>query len=88
MPPPPPPRQRGSSKGNVDAVAMGMGRKGSSDGARILEGTLAEEPTSVTPAVSEQSEGATSDILADLTALQREVDALRGKVEGNSSDVI
>lgn len=45
--------------------------------ARILEGTLAEEPAT---GIAEEG-GAANDILADLTALQREVDLLRGKVE-------
>lgn len=80
-PPPPPPRQRGSSKGSIDGVAVST-RKVSTDGARIHEGKLAEEPA-VTPVSAEPVEQTSTapDILADLTALQREVDALRGKVE-------
>ncbi|KAK0611568.1 hypothetical protein B0T14DRAFT_331489 [Immersiella caudata] len=77
-PPPPPPRQRGSSKGSVDGSGLAA-RKGSAEGVKILEGKLAEEPT-VDAALVEKA-GAAPDILADLTALQREVDALRGKVE-------
>ncbi|KAK3346729.1 hypothetical protein B0T25DRAFT_286508 [Lasiosphaeria hispida] len=77
-PPPPPSRQRGSSKGSMD----GAGRKGSIDGVRILgvSETLAEEPG---PVIGESAEdvSAAKDILADLTALQREVDALRGLVQ-------
>ncbi|KAK4444973.1 hypothetical protein QBC34DRAFT_168591 [Podospora aff. communis PSN243] len=77
-PPPPPPRQRGSSKGSVDGSAL-TSRKGSAEGVRVLEGKLAEEPTQDAAPVDKL--GAAPDILADLTALQREVDALRGKVE-------
>jgi len=78
LPPPPPPRQRGSSKGSVDGSGLAA-RKGSVDGVRVLEGRLAEEPASTSVPVEESS--AAPDILADLTALQREVDALRGKVQ-------
>lgn len=75
MPPPPPPRLRGSSKGSVDGSAMGT-----PGGSRILGGALAEEPAvDVTVATGDSS--AANDILADLTALQREVDLLRGRVE-------
>lgn len=75
LPPPPPPRQRGGSKGSVDGVVIGT--KPSVDAVRILEGTFAEEPEGSRAA---EEPGASTDILADLTALQREVDALRGKV--------
>ncbi|PHH71722.1 hypothetical protein CDD80_5045 [Ophiocordyceps camponoti-rufipedis] len=67
-PPPPPPRQRGGSIESVDAS------------------TRHEEPTHTAPTQGVASvDGATddgkgSDILADLDALQREVDALRGKL--------
>ncbi|KAK1757266.1 hypothetical protein QBC47DRAFT_177790 [Echria macrotheca] len=80
MPPPPPPRQRGSSKGSIDGVPAG-GRKTSDSGVRILEGSLAEEPAGGSGTGTPAESGAANDILADLTALQREVDALRGKVE-------
>ncbi|KAK0725359.1 hypothetical protein B0H67DRAFT_641793 [Lasiosphaeris hirsuta] len=77
-PPPPPSRQRGSSKGSLD----GTGRKESMDGARILGigEALAEEPG---PVIGQSAEDASAakDILADLTALQREVDVLRGLVQ-------
>jgi len=46
---------------------------------KILEGKLAEEPA--LDAAPIEKVGAAPDILADLTALQREVDALRGKVQ-------
>ncbi|KAK0649465.1 hypothetical protein B0T16DRAFT_428218 [Cercophora newfieldiana] len=77
-PPPPPPRQRGSSKGSVDGSGLAA-RKTSIDGVRISEEKLVEEPALV--AVPVEKISAAPGILADLTALQREVDALRGKVE-------
>ncbi|KAK5662557.1 hypothetical protein OQA88_8469 [Cercophora sp. LCS_1] len=89
VPPPPPPRQRGSSKGSIDGTTAGgkdtsdttAPGRGAVDGAggRVLEGTFAEEPANAL------EDGTANDILADLTALQREVDALRGKVEQDPS---
>jgi len=75
MPPPPPPRLRGSSKGSVDGSVMGT-----PGNTRILGGAMAEEPAADITAATVDS-GAANDILADLTALQREVDLLRGRVE-------
>ncbi|KAH6668148.1 hypothetical protein F5X68DRAFT_216805 [Plectosphaerella plurivora] len=74
-PPPPPPRQRGSSKGSMDGPGP-VGR-GSLDSVRVFtppgpQGGIAEEQAAA-------EEGRGDDILADLDALQREVDALRGK---------
>ncbi|KAK3942015.1 hypothetical protein QBC46DRAFT_380956 [Diplogelasinospora grovesii] len=92
-PPPPPPRQRGSSKGSMDGGSAGTitpggggGRRTSTDSAqqqqqqRILTETLAEEPG---PEEEGGERGVTqdssaNDILAELDALRREVDALRG----------
>lgn len=82
LPPPPPPRQRGGSKGSVDGVVIGT--KPGVDAVRILEGTFAEEPEGSRAA---EEPGASTDILADLTALQREVDALRGKVAKGGTEV-
>jgi hypothetical protein len=82
LPPPPPPRQRGGSKGSVDGVVVGP--KPGVDAVRILEGTFAEEPEGSRAA---EEPGASTDILADLTALQREVDALRGKVAKGGTEV-
>ncbi|KAH6896858.1 hypothetical protein B0T10DRAFT_166404 [Thelonectria olida] len=81
-PPPPPRRNRGSSRGSMD----GPYRRTSVDGVSKTEQTVVEEgnitvthsdATSLQSAIKE-SPGV--DILADLTALQREVDALRGKL--------
>jgi len=69
----------------MDGVAVST-RKGSTDGARILDGKLAEKPAATPVAVELVDQTSTApDILADLTALQREVDALRGKVEKGAS---
>lgn len=61
-------------KESIDATSPGRGAVDGAGG-RVLEGSFAEEP-----AVRVEN-GAANDILADLTALQREVDALRGKVQ-------
>ncbi|KJZ71713.1 hypothetical protein HIM_08910 [Hirsutella minnesotensis 3608] len=71
-PPPPPPRQRGSSSNSIDLSRQAA-----------LEG-LSHPPTARMAASSEQLARSDVengvDILADLDALQREVDALRGKI--------
>ncbi|KAK3385061.1 hypothetical protein B0H63DRAFT_178389 [Podospora didyma] len=77
MAPPPPPRQRGSSRGSIDGgppPPPPAARRTSVDNAINLRETLVEEP-----GPKEMTGGVTAvnDILADLTALQREVDALR-----------
>jgi hypothetical protein len=64
VPAPPPPRQRGSSKGSVDGHA-----------ARNVAAQHMQEPQQ-----DEGVKGHGGDILADLEALQREVDAMRGKL--------
>ncbi|RYP70514.1 hypothetical protein DL771_005451 [Monosporascus sp. 5C6A] len=67
-PPPPPPRQRGSSRGGAEAATGGDARKAGGDG----EGKGMSTP----PQTQTQSPSSSADILADLDALQREVDAL------------
>ncbi|KAM7185279.1 hypothetical protein V8F33_012508 [Rhypophila sp. PSN 637] len=97
-PPPPPSRQRGGSKGSLDgsAVNNGLAGRSSIDGVRVLPGILAEEPGLVADGGSTALGGidngtgtgtgmSANDILADLTALQREVDALRGRYEEEGS---
>lgn len=77
-PPPPPPRQRGSSKGSMDAP--GPISRTSLDGAKPLSPLGAESrDLGLSAEPSSYTEGKGADILADLDALQREVDALRGK---------
>jgi hypothetical protein len=84
-PPPPPRRQRGSSKGSVDGPRRtsldSVGRAGSSqvpeEEPDAVSATMGSDPTSPQ---STNEPGKSFDILADLDALQREVDALRGKL--------
>ncbi|RYP12807.1 hypothetical protein DL765_007127 [Monosporascus sp. GIB2] len=70
-PPPPPPRQRGSSRGGAEAATGGGGGDARNAG-RDGEG----KGTSTPPRTQTQSPSSSADILADLDALQREVDAL------------
>ncbi|KAI1372187.1 hypothetical protein F4677DRAFT_433247 [Hypoxylon crocopeplum] len=70
-PPPPPPRQRGSSRASVETPAP------IAEMARNVSGEARKEPSTST--AGENVQGA--EILADLNALQREVDALRGRYE-------
>lgn len=69
-PPPPPARKRGSSRSSLDGPVP----RASVDGTPRAVPSLVEEPHDIEP-------GHGDSILADLTALQREVDALRGKLE-------
>ncbi|KAE9570159.1 hypothetical protein CGCF415_v008478 [Colletotrichum fructicola] len=74
-PPPPPPRQRGSSRGSMDYV-----RRPSVDSTRGFSTNVPEEPGTEDLAQDyEANFGKGADILADLDALQREVDALRAQ---------
>ncbi|KAF5024012.1 hypothetical protein F66182_3914 [Fusarium sp. NRRL 66182] len=83
-PPPPPRRQRGSSRGSVEGPRRtsldGAGKAGSGqvaeeadDAAAVIGSGPASRQSAVEP-------GKSVNILADLDALQREVDALRGKL--------
>ncbi|GKU00673.1 hypothetical protein FLAG1_02335 [Fusarium langsethiae] len=84
-PPPPPRRQRGSSKGSIDGPRRtsldSVGRAGSS---QVPEEESDAVPDMIgsghTSPISTNEPGKSFDILADLDALQREVDALRGKL--------
>lgn len=93
LPPPPPPPKRsraGSGRGSSETGPPG----------RLLGGPVTEEPSltasgaaspapggaEISPAPRRSEDKSADDILADLDALQREVDALRGqfeKVSGN-----
>ncbi|GJC88514.1 hypothetical protein ColLi_11352 [Colletotrichum liriopes] len=75
-PPPPPPRQRGSSRGSMDGYGM---RRTSIDSTRAMGSNVPEEPAAEdsTQDYAAADAGKAADILADLDALQREVDALR-----------
>ncbi|KAK4242893.1 hypothetical protein C8A03DRAFT_10988 [Achaetomium macrosporum] len=85
--PPPPPRHRGSSRASLEGVgtagvatlevapthnAAAVARNGDLESGGTATVMASEEPPAPSAAV---------DILADLTALQREVDALRGQYE-------
>ncbi|RDA84243.1 hypothetical protein CP532_2116 [Ophiocordyceps camponoti-leonardi (nom. inval.)] len=72
-PPPPPPRQRGNSVGSVDASPRHVSvADGAVQGATTVNGAADDG--------GGDDSGKGSDILADLDALQREVDALRGQL--------
>lgn len=79
-PPPPPPRRRGSSQSSLtDPGPSGEYRRTS------IESYRGEPTTSLVnqsiPESSTELEARSGNVLADLSALQREVDALRGKYE-------
>ncbi len=78
--PPPPPRRRGSSRASLDGPGSGLGSTRLDvvvDGHGPTDiGGLVEEPVQ-----EPETASAAVDILADLGALQREIDALRGKYE-------
>jgi len=82
-PPPPPPRPKRAKGGGKDGNGTeGPRRTISGDGARALGGPVPEEPTvEAAAAEGEVAVGAGDDILADLDALKREVDAMRGQFE-------
>ncbi|RDA91841.1 hypothetical protein CP533_3667 [Ophiocordyceps camponoti-saundersi (nom. inval.)] len=72
-PPPPPPRQRGNSVGSLDASPRHASvTDGSAQGAATVNEAADDD--------GGNDAGKGSDILADLDALQREVDALRGQL--------
>lgn len=75
--PPPPPRRRGSSQSQssfIPSRLSGEYRISSSERARSGSGASSTQQPSLPEAPTEEK-----DIMADLTALQREVDELRGK---------
>ncbi|KAI1660412.1 hypothetical protein F4813DRAFT_386612 [Daldinia decipiens] len=74
-PPPPPPRQRGSSRASVENSAMLAESMDNTSGDTQKEATIST-PTTAEAAI-DTKQGA--EILADLDALQREVDALMGR---------
>ena len=70
-PPVPPPRRRASSRSSVEVYAR-------SEANRRSSGSLLEESIED---IDTKSAAGNKDVLADLSALQREVDELRGKFE-------
>lgn len=81
MAPPPPPRRRGSSKGSMDLQAAS--RRASGDSARQTtggpRGSVESERQVAAGGVPEEG-----DVLANLEALQAEVDALRSRYRKTS----
>lgn len=77
VPPPPPPRTRGSSKGSMDGPA-GLGR---ADSVRGRSESAVPEEFEAGPDTAASDE-ALKAMLADLDALQREVDAARAAAGG------
>ncbi|KAL8711063.1 MAG: hypothetical protein Q9220_004444 [cf. Caloplaca sp. 1 TL-2023] len=76
-PPPPPPRRRGSSQGQVSFTPSRLsGEYRIPNMERPRTGSGASS-TQLSSAIETQEEG--NDLVADLAALQREVDELRGK---------
>ncbi|CAJ2509053.1 Uu.00g140790.m01.CDS01 [Anthostomella pinea] len=79
-PPPPPPRVRGGSRNNADASApSATSSRNTSAEVKPVE----EEPAASTPFDSSNNQG--TEILTDLDALQREIDALMGKYPNASA---
>ena len=79
-PPLPPPRRRGSSASSFSTRASTGEQGGSSTRGQITESVASSSQSLVEPSVGEEEERREEkDLLADLTALQRDVDALRGK---------
>ncbi|KAK2051356.1 hypothetical protein LY76DRAFT_599398 [Colletotrichum caudatum] len=81
VPPPPPPRQRGSSRGSMDGYGV---RRTSIDSTRAMGSNVPEEPGAEESVQDHAAANGSmaADILADLDALQREVDALRASSQG------
>ena len=79
-PPPPPPRRRGSSQSSfTDPRPSGEYRRTSTESYRG-ESTASSVKPSI-PESSAELEAGGGDVMADLSALQREVDALRGSMK-------
>ena len=77
-PPPPPPRRRGSSQGSYTPSRLsGDYRQMVAQRPRGDSGASSISQLQMTP---EESGAERKDVLADLSALQREVDELRGKI--------
>ncbi|PHH91158.1 hypothetical protein CDD83_1492 [Cordyceps sp. RAO-2017] len=82
-PPPPPPRQRGGSSGSLDVLPRRTASASSTHSNRGQRPPLTrhdDEPGQAGGDDETAEPGKGGDILADLDALQREVDALRGKL--------
>ena len=92
-PPPPPTRQRGGSRGSMDApahsaslstIAFSTPRQVSSESVRLSMAPAAQNLVSADEGGEPSDNGEmASHILADLDALRREVDALRGQFKAD-----
>lgn len=82
VPPPPPPRRRGSSKGSVDVPRVGPVSPGNSRRTSIEQHRASMDSVRRVSGASEVDTGRreSGDVLADLSALQAEVEALRQRV--------
>lgn len=89
MPPPPPPRKRGSSRGSMEGSALEPKRT-STESVRKVSGDsiagnvppVAEEMEAVDATATDE---AVQAMLADLDALQREVEAARAAAAGGGA---
>ncbi|KAH0565326.1 hypothetical protein GP486_001287 [Trichoglossum hirsutum] len=89
-PPPPPPRQRGSSRSSLDNPTSSLPPDRTSGEFWLSSGgSLNRESGATLGQVPGATDGASDvramDILADLSALQKEVDELRGRYEKRTS---
>ena len=81
MVPPPPPRRRGSSGSSFGSRRVSSELQAMDMEGRNSNSTLPQSTNDLMP----RGEANEKDIMADLSALQREVDALRGKYERRGS---
>lgn len=79
-PPPPRPRQRASSRASEDTSVRSPAPESSRTSIDSARGSTVVPPTADSDSLPIPNAGA-NDILADLTTLQKEVDALRGQFE-------
>jgi hypothetical protein len=82
-PPPPPHRQRGSSGTSTDSSVLSLGLAVSGEHPRrSIDGTRRDSAASSVSRLERiETDSGEQDILADLSALQREIDALRNQSE-------
>ncbi|KAK2753850.1 hypothetical protein FQN55_000214 [Onygenales sp. PD_40] len=83
-PRPPPPRRTGGSRASLDESRPVISGSAADSVATGTDSTRRRSPSSSTTTSQSQSQSHATDILADLTRLQKEVDDLRGQYEGRS----
>jgi len=79
MPPPPPPRRRGSSRSSLDQVSTAGPSNTSARPSREGRRSSITSLNSVTEGVETQTSRGKETVLADMEALQAEIDALRSQ---------